>query len=210
MKSITSIARCVLVTASLVLLTGPLHADSHNQLRDPGFELRTPPDDGGWRMFQVSEVTAEQARSGKLSMYHGGFSRKVAFPPYVIGNDSGAFQEFPAEPGSRWQLTGYAMTTEKLLGSPAFGLVQISFFDDRGNDLGTVETTDTPVKAKLSAEINSQSPVNEWIFLDTGIATAPEGTAIVRAFTLFVNHSGNGKRQGVYFDDLVLQKHLSD
>ena len=40
--------------------------------------------------------------------------------------------------------------------------------------------------------------------LDTGVVTAPENTAKVHAFTLFVDYSGSGIAQGVYLDDLVL------
>jgi hypothetical protein len=96
------------------------------------------------------------------------------------------------------------MTVAKLLGTPAFGVVQISFFDADGNDLGTVETVDNMARAKTSNEINNQSPVGEWVFLDTGIATAPEGTAAVQAFTIYVDFSGSNTAQGVYFDDLAL------
>jgi hypothetical protein len=128
----------------------------------------------------------------------------VAYPPYFVGTVAGSFQEFPAEAGSRWRLTGYGMTVAKLLGTPAFGVVQISFFDADGNDLGTVETVDNMARAKTSNEINNQSPVGEWVFLDTGIATAPEGAAAVQAFTIYVDFSGSNTAQGVYFDDLAL------
>jgi hypothetical protein len=102
-------------------------------------------------------------------------------------------------------LTGFGKTPNELKGTPAFGIVQVSFFDSRGKDLGTVETAgNTTTRARISNDVNSQSPVGEWIFLDTGIATAPEGTATVQAFTLFVDYSGSGISQGVYFDDLSL------
>ncbi len=189
-----------------VFLLAPLTvpADSPNLLVNPGFDAPSTGDGSGWQMFQFSMLSKNHARNGEFSIYHGGFSRTLPYPPYSIGNDSGAFQEFPAEPGSTWRLTGYGLIPNKLIGSPAFGLIQISFFDDQGRDLGTVETAGGPTRAKLSAEINAGSPVDEWIFLDTGIATAPEGTALVRAFTLFVDHSGSDQSQGVYFDDLTL------
>jgi hypothetical protein len=96
------------------------------------------------------------------------------------------------------------LTVAKLLGTPAFGVVQVSFFDADGNDLGTVETVEASARAMTSNEVNNQSPVGEWIFLDTGTATAPEGTAAVQAFTIYVDFSGSNTAQGVYFDDLVL------
>ena len=52
--------------------------------------------------------------------------------------------------------------------------------------------------------MNNQTPVGEWTSLDTGIATAPAGTATVQAFTLYVDFSGSDTSQGVYFDDLSL------
>lgn len=192
----------VYVVTVMLIVSVVARADGHNLLTNPGFE--SSGGDSGWQQFQFSMLSKNYAHSGEQSIYHGGFSRSLAYPPYAIGNDSGAFQEFPAEVGSKWRLTGYALTPTKLLGSPAFGLIQISFFDAEGQDLGTVETKGKATRAKLSAEVNAGSPADEWIFLDTGIATAPKGTSLVRAFTLFVDHSGSAQSQGVYFDDLVL------
>ena len=111
----------------------------------------------------------------------------------------------PAEAGSRWRLTGYGKPTQALKGTPAFGIVQLSFFNAEGEDLGTLETAgDADTKAKVSNQVNNQSGADEWTALDTGIATAPEGTASVQAFTLYVDYSGSNVTQGVYFDDLVL------
>ena len=88
---------------------------------------------------------------------------------------------------------------------PAFGILQVSFFDAKGNDLGTVETAGSKTsRAKTSNEVNNGSPAGEWVFLDTGIATAPAETATIQAFTLYVDYSGADIAQGVYFDDLSL------
>lgn len=184
-------------------LTG-IAEDQH--LLDPGFEDEIAVKEGGWNIFGPSRISGEYARQGDMSMLNGATSKSVPYPPYFIGSVSGSYQEFTARPRSKWRLTGYGLTPRKLVGTPSFGIVQISFFDDRGRDLGTAETTDenTP-KAKLSDEINNQSPVGEWIELDTGIATAPEGTATVQAFTLYVDYSGSNIFQGVYFDDLILE-----
>ena len=180
-------------------------ADSHNLLKDAGFEDKLPADDGGWELFKESLFSDKQARSGERSMFNWGYSRTVPYPPGFIGTVSGSFQEFPAAPGSKWRLTGYGNAPVKLDGGPAFGIVQVSFFGADGKDLGTVETIGNKVaKAKTSNEVNSESPVGEWIMLDTGIATAPEGTTTVQAFTLYVDFSGSNVAQGVFFDDLVL------
>lgn len=194
----------VLFSALLVSLSQGTLADD-NPLKDPSFELRLAPDQGGWKLFEHSMFSSDQARLGDRSIFNWGFSRTVPFPAVLFGNASGTYQEFPAEPGSRWRLTGFGKITSRLKGTPAFGIVQVSFFDARGNDLGTIETAgNMTTRAKTSNEINSQSPVGEWIFLDTAVATAPEGTATVQAFTLYVDYSGSGISQGVYFDDLRL------
>jgi len=180
-------------------------ADDANPLRDSSFDLQLSPDEGGWILFDESAISQDQARTGSRSMFNAGLSKTVAYPPYFVGTVSGSYQEFPAKPGSRWQLTGYGMTPIALKGTPAFGIVQVSFFDVDGTDLGTVETADSDTSlAKTSNEVNSQTPVGEWVLLDTGIATAPAGTAMVQAFTLYVDFSGSDTSQGVYFDDLKL------
>jgi hypothetical protein len=138
-------------------------------------------------------------------MFNWGFSRVLPASPFLHGTISGSYQELPAEPGSRWRLTGYGMTPTPLKGAPAYGIVQVSFFDDDGNDLGTLETAKNGKhKAKTSNQLNAGSIAGEWILLDTGVATAPAKAAKIHAFTLFVDYSGSGGSQGVYFDDMKL------
>ena len=195
-----------LLGALLALAPQAALADDGGLLNDASFEQRLPADAGGWDVFEISLFSKNHARSGSQSMFNGGFSRTVAYHPYFIGNVSGSYQEFPAEPGSRWRLTGYGFTPTALEGSPAFGILQVSFFDADGEDLGTVETAGSGTKAKTSNEINNKSAAGEWIMLDTGIATAPDGTATVQAFTLYIDFSGKSRTQGVYFDDLTLRE----
>ena len=194
-----------LITTLLVAAPQTALADMHTPLKDAGFELRLPPSEGGWILFEESRFSANVARSGGQSMLNAGLSRTVAFPPFFLGSVSGSYQEFPAEPGSRWRLTGYGAAPIALEGTPAFGILQVSFFDAKGKDLGTVETAgNATARARTSNEVNSQTPVGDWVFLDTGIATAPEGTATVQAFTLYVDYSVTNTSQGVYIDELGL------
>ena len=201
----------IVAVASILLILAPQisTADDHNLLVDASFELRVSAEDGGWNLFDESRFAADVGRSGDQSIFHAGFSRTVAYPPYFLGTVAGSFQEFPAAPGSQWQLTGYGMAATALQGASAFGIVQVSFFDASGNDLGTVETAGETTPAKISNKVDSQSPAGKWILLDTGIATAPEGTATIQAFTLYVDYSGSDTAQGVYFDDLTLRE-ISD
>ena len=195
----------VLVTGSLAIAPMAALSDEDSLLRDSGFELELKSDAGGWRIFEVGRFSEKHARTGDRSMFNGAFSRTVSYQPYFIGMVSGSYQELAADPGSRWRLTGFGMTPTPLKGAPAFGIVQVSFFDAEGKDLGTEETRgDETAKAKTSNEINSRTPAGEWVALDTGVATAPAGTAAVQAFTLYVDYSGSNTSQGVYFDDLVL------
>ena len=204
MKNNKKISSVILACTLLVHAAGIAVADSNNPLKDASFEDKLASEEGGWTLFENSIISAAQSRSGEQSMFNGAFSRTIAFHPYFVGSVSGSFQEIPATPGSQWRLTGYGLVAAALKGTPAFGVVQVSFFNADGVDLGTVETVDADANAKTSAEINNQSPAGEWILLDTGIATAPEGTTSIQAFTIYVDYSGSNTSQGVYFDDLVL------
>jgi hypothetical protein len=189
MKTIVKIAAALLLNATLTFAAWNSHGQ--NLLVDPGFELQTPPAAGGWTTFSGFYST-DFAHSGNWSLYDEAF---FSIPV--------TFQQFPAAPGSRWQMTGYGLTPSPLLGDPAFGLVQVTFFDIFGNNLGTVETAGTGTPAKISNLVDGSTTPQQWIFLDTGIATAPAGTAYIQAFTLVVDFSGNVQR--VYFDDLTLR-----
>lgn len=161
-----------------------------NPLVDPGFETQIgfglPWHSGrGWDLFG-SEFSNNYARSGHGSM--------LIVDPYWQGG--GSYEQFPAAPGSQWRLTGYGFTPVQLELGP-FGFVMVSFFDIYGRDLGTVETSGQG--AKTSALIDSTTVPGIWTPLDTGTATAPDGTAFVQAFTLAA-----GAPQGIYFDDLSL------
>jgi len=204
MKIRPFITGCVLAVVCLVHVTGELNAGEQAWLADPSFERQLPADEGGWRLFEISQFSRNHARTGTHAIFHGGFSRSVPHHPYFIGHASGAYQEFPASPGSRWRLTGYGLAPEPLRGNPAFGILQLSFFDASGNDLGTVETAGLATFARTSNQVDGRSAVGEWLRLDTGVATAPEGAVSVQAFTLYVDYSGKGIMQGVYFDDLTL------
>lgn len=178
---------------------------AENLLQDADLERDVAAEDGGWIHFDGSRVSTDHARSGQRSTFNWGYSRNNPTPPHLTGRASGSYQEFPATANSHWRLTGFAMTPTPLKGYPAFGVLQLSFFDAEGKDLGTVETEgNVSTRAKVSNEVNRKASAGEWLALDTGVATAPAGTATVQAFTLFVDYSAASVPQGVYFDDLQL------
>ena len=189
MKMITKIAATLLVNATFTF--SALNSNAQNLLIDPGFENQTPPSAGGWISFG-GYFTTDYAHTGNWSMLDEAY--------YGV---PGTYEQFPAAPGSQWEMTGYGLTPSPLLGSPAFGLIQVTFFDIFGNNLGTVETAGSGTPAKTSNFVDGRATPAEWIFLDTGIATAPAGTAYIQAFTLYVDFSGYV--QGVYFDDVSLK-----
>src|SRR5689334_16732263 len=79
-----------------------LSGHAQNVLIDPGFENQTPAATGGWFTFGGVFTTA-YARTGHSSMFVG-----------VFEGVTGAFEQAPAAPGSKWQLTGYGMTPVQL------------------------------------------------------------------------------------------------
>jgi len=174
-------AVCLAATLTLTVGTGR----AQNILVDPGFETQT-----GWSLFNGAGYSQTYAHSGTWSMFDT-----------TANNAAGSFEQFAASPGMEFDLTGYALTPAALLGSPAFGILQITYFDSANNNLGTVQTS--PGNALTSMQINGSTTPGAWNFLDTGIATAPANTAYLQAFTLYVDFSGN-VNQGVYFDDLSL------
>jgi len=160
---------------------------AQNILVDPGFETQD-----GWTLFSGAAYSQAYAHTGSWSMYDS-----------AVNNVPGSFEAFPASAGQEYDLTGYGLTPAPLLGSPAFGIIQLTFFsgpDATGNNLGTVLAGSG--NAQTSAQINGGTTPGVWTFLDTGIATAPAGTESIAAYTIYVDFSGNN--QGVYFDDLSL------
>ena len=195
MKRIPAIIGACIVTT----MTLGINVNAQNLLSDPGFESGTfvPSGVGGWGGFNGAAFSTTVHRTGTMSMFDAN-----------VNNVPGSFQFLPAAPGSQWDLTGYGLSTglPPQSSGPVFGLIQVTFFDGpngSGNNLGTVLTS--PGNAQTSANIDSSSPLNSWIFLDTGVATAPAGAQSIAAYTIFVNFTSLVPTPlGAYFDDLSL------
>jgi hypothetical protein len=193
MRSLTRSSALVAAFAAAALLLTPTAAMA-NLLTDPGFESGTPVPSGvgGWEPFNGAEFSTEQAFNGAYSMK-------------LIANNSvpGAFQTLPATPGEAFTLTGYALAPVALAGpEPAFGGIQVSFFDAGGNDLGTVETPGAAAADFRGVNDPAGDFVTgEWEFLSV-TATAPAGAVKIQAFPIYIDFSGN--EQGIYVDDMTL------
>jgi hypothetical protein len=179
------------VTALLLTPT----AASANLLVDPGFESGTPVAGGigGWEPFNAAAFSTAQAYSGAYSM-----------ELLTTNNVPGAYQVIPASPGDVFTLTGWAMAPVALAGpEPAFGGIQISYFDDLGTDLGTVETGPGTAAADFRGINQAGGDFVAGVWEELSVtATAPAGTTKIQAFPIYIDFSGN--TQGIYVDDMVL------
>ena len=176
MKKQTFVLYSALLVTSILPATRIAHAENANLLKDASFEEQLPPREGGWNLFDNSRLSTDQARSGNRSIYNWGFSQTIPSPPFLLGTASGSFQAFPAEPGSRWRMTGYGLTPTKLRKGPGFGIVQISFFDDKGNDLGTVPERHAPAVRRAServAFLETENLERYLILLSTTVTISP-------------------------------------
>ncbi|HZZ29338.1 MAG TPA: PEP-CTERM sorting domain-containing protein [Pirellulales bacterium] len=181
---------------------------------DPSFELGTasgPENTGGWNFANGAALNTTPADShtgnNSLNVTNGGAGAAsgvpLAFETFNIGVIAGA----------KFDLTGWGMTTGQLVPPGAsnngtdFAGVQATFFSGdnaTGANLGTVETGAT--NAKFSNHIDSNSPVGQWIALDTGIFTAPAGAQSIQIFGIAVfPQEAIPAGNGVFIDDLDLE-----
>src|ERR1017187_2661834 len=195
--------------SALVCLISTFSASAQNLLIDPSMELNTAPASGGWNLGGAIRSTA--------------FSRTPATPPagghsWRLGTGTNAVNiayQGPLNPsltnitaGSQFDLTAYGLVTNTI--NSGFAGVQASFFSASGVNLGTVETS--PGNAIFSNKIDSNNVVistgvvgNQfWIPLDTGVFTAPAGTAYMDVYAISVNLLEQGGSAGVWIDDLSL------
>jgi hypothetical protein len=104
-------------------------------------------------------------------------------------NDTGMFQEFPAEPGSEWTFRVFSRhnSGDELTGSQATGgnwvVMKIVFRDTDGVELpGAAEAT----------ILDGTFPTDVWIDHEPITATAPAGTVEVEPFLIFFQPAMDG------------------
>ena len=184
------------ICAAAVFALGTIQAQ--NLLVDPGFESGTavPSGIGGWAPVNGAAFSTTVARTGTESMFDNGPSGGFSVPL--------SFQFLPSSGGSQYDLSGFGLFTTVPAADPAgnsWGALQITFWsgpNGTGSNLGTVQTS--PGNALLSNKIDSTSPANQWIALNTGLVTAPVGAQSVEAFTIVLNNLP----VSAYFDDISL------
>ena len=182
--------------SALVCLISTFSASAQtNYITDPGFELGTTAANGGWTGFSGAVLNSTgHVRTG---------TKAIRLP---AGNGIGAFETisnvaFTA--GTQFELTAWGFVTNTM--TAGFVGIQATFFNITGTttqNLGTVESG--PGVARFSNHLDSNSVLNTWIQLDTGVFTAPSTLPItyMQVFPLAVNGGSTGG--SVWEDDFNL------
>ena len=163
---------------------------SANLLNDPSFELNTAGSAGGWNIVNgsVRSTGAWQqppATGGHSIRLPAGTSTPLCYQGPLNSNLTNITA------GMQFELTAYGLITNSI--SSGFAGIQISFFD--ANGVGTAPAffsnkidSNTPPASITSP---SNLPANgTWIFLDTGVVTAPANTAFMDVYGISVNVVG--------------------
>lgn len=170
-----------------------------NFVTDPSFELGTSAANGGWTAFNGAVLNS-------TGEHHTG-SKAVRLPG---GSGVGAYETisnaaFTA--GTQFDLTAWGIITNASANWAGYIGIQATFFNVTGTttqNLGTVESG--PGNAIFSNHITSNSVVNTWIPLDTGVFTAPSTLPIsyMQVFPINVNVTPTGNGNSSWIDDFDL------
>ncbi len=192
--------------SALVCFISTFSASAQNLLVDPSFELNTAPSAGGWNLGGARSTAFSRTPATPPT---GGHSNRLGAGGVVLSFEG------PLNPnltniaaGAKFDFTGYGLVTNSM--TNGFSGIQATFFSAAGVNLGTVETS--PGTAIFSNQINSNNTTistgvagNQfWIPLDTGVFTAPAGTAYMDVYTISVNVAEVNGAAGTWFDDLSL------
>jgi hypothetical protein len=189
--------------SALVCLTFSFTASGANLLVDPGLELGTPGTgngtNGGWNAANgavKNSTFTNHTAGGHLSLRLPPGSNSV---PLIWQNIGSITSVGSVTAGMQFDLTAFGFITNTITTGRAG--VQASFYDSSFVNLGTVETG--PGVAIFSNNIDSNSAVRTWIPLDTGVFTAPAGTAYMQVFGIGIFLQPNGN--SVWLDDFDLE-----
>jgi hypothetical protein len=192
---------CTSCGASILigLATGISASAQTNYITDPSFELGTPASQGGWTAFNGAVLNS-------TGEHHTG-SKAIRLPG---GNGVGAYETISNAlftGGTQFDLKAWGIITNASANWTGYIGIQATFFNITGTttqNLGTVESG--PGHAIFSNHIDSNSVVNTWIPLDTGVFTAPSTLAItyMQVFPINVNVTPTGNGNSAWIDDLSL------
>jgi hypothetical protein len=173
--------RFSLIGLSLLFVAATSAPASANMLANPGFESGL----AGW--FTFGNVFPEAANPPAIVPLSGNGVAKM-FGGFSGGfNVGGMFQEFPAAPGTHWQMSSNARhwSGDPLVGAVPTGnwVVQKIVFKDAG---------DAEIGAAESVILDGTFPADVWHAAAPILGIAPAGTVQVEAFILFLQPALDG------------------
>jgi hypothetical protein len=181
-------ATCVL----LCLFAGTvLGQTAPNLLADPSFEEWSGDTSStNWLTFGnvICESTSPRTKSYMVKIY-GNFKNET--------NSSGIYQDAPASEGKCYEASAYLrQNSDDHLAGANEAWVKLEFFNsDRSIRLVTFAS---PVK------MDAKSPSKKYMFISTGPAVAPKGTAFARAVVL-IQQGPDNALGAVIVDDVSLK-----
>lgn len=189
------------VAAALALSVSMTHA---NLLTDPGFESGIPGQPnpiplpsgagGGWAVFNGAAYANAAAETGSwgLSAMEGiGSAWNFEAAYQVIGGVSA---------GQQYTLTADFMTPTGISEAPGGyvpAVIQLTYFDVSGTDIGTVETGGSGAYAA------QYMPTGAWQS-GTVTATAPAGAVYVAPYVAFMEDGTQTAPDMLYYDNATL------
>jgi hypothetical protein len=202
--SIGAIGSTACLAAALAFTTSTTQAQ--NLLTDPGFESGAPGQPnpipipagvgGGWAVFNGATYSTAHPETGLWSIQEtegAGVAWNFEAPYQVIGSVSA---------GQKYTLTADYMTTTGITEAPGGyvpAVIQLTFLNAAGGDIGTVET------GGVGANAVQYTPagLNTWY---TGVvsATAPAGAAYVAPYLAFMENGSQTGADTLYWDNASL------
>ena len=181
-------------------------AQAQNYLTDPGFESGAPGQNnpipipagvgGGWAVFNGAGYSTAHPETGSWGIQEQqgiGQAWNFEAPYQVIGGVTA---------GQKYTLTADFMTTTGISEAPGGYVpvvIQLTYFNAAGADLGTVETGG----AGALAVQYRPAAIDTW-YQGTVTATAPAGAIYVAPYLAFMEDGSQTAADTLYWDNAVL------
>ena len=180
----------VLALLNMAPSTAPAQT-APNLLADPGFEEWSGDSSStNWVVFGNAACETITPRSPRFTVkMFGNFNNET--------NCSGIYQDVPASEGKRYEVSAHLrQNSDDHLAGDNKAWVKLEYFaSDHSTRLVTFES---PVK------MDAKSPSKKYMFISTGPALAPKGTAFARAVVL-IQQSPDNAAGAVLVDDVSLK-----
>jgi hypothetical protein len=189
-----------------VLSLAPSTTQAQNLLVDAGFESGAPSQPnpiplpggagGGWTVFNGAAYSTAHPETGTWGIQEvQGIGQAWNFeaPYQVVGG---------VTPGLQYTLSADYMTTTGNSQAPGGYtpiVIQLTYFNSAGTDIGTVETS--PGNAR--AVQYDMGALNTW-FTGTVTATAPAGAVYVAPYLAFMENGSQTAADTLYWDNAIL------